>query len=84
MKTFLLSATILVFAIILIIIFQNIAGTVSGLWILLYTFDQQTSSSFAVIILTGLGFIAGIITTALAISIINEGKDDEAPGGTTW
>ncbi len=84
MKQFLLSATILVFVIILIVVFQNLANTVNGLWILLYQFDQQTSATLAVIVLCFLGFISGVLSTALAISIINEGKDEEAPGGSNW
>ncbi|MCC6643760.1 hypothetical protein IT411_03350 [Candidatus Peregrinibacteria bacterium] len=84
MKQFLLSATILVFVLIIIVFFQNLANTVDGLWILLYQFDQQTSASLGVIVLCGLGFLAGALSTCLAISIVNEGKDEEAPGGSSW
>jgi hypothetical protein len=84
MKTFLLASTILVFVLILIIIFQNIANTMNGVWILLSQFDQQTSASFGIIVITGLGFIAGTLTTLLVTNIINSGKDEELPGGASW
>lgn len=84
MKTFLLTATILVFVLILIIFFQNLANAVDGLWILLVQFDQQSSASVAIVVLTGLGFISGVLTTMLAVTLINEGKDEEAPGGSNW
>lgn len=84
MRTFLLSATILVFVIMLIIFFQNLANTMTGLWILLYQFDQKTSASWGVFFLCGLGFVAGAITTLMITTLINAGKDDEAPGGANW
>jgi hypothetical protein len=84
MKTFLLTATILVFVLILIIFFQNLANAVDGLWILFVQFDQQSSASVAIVVLTGLGFITGVLSTMLAVNIINEGKDEEAPGGSNW
>lgn len=84
MKTFLLTATILVFVLILIIFFQNLANAVDGLWILFVQFDQQSSASVAIVVLTGLGFVTGVLSTMLAVSLINAGKDDEAPGGSNW
>ena len=84
MRSFLLTATIIIFVLILIVIFQNLASTVDGLWILIYQFDQQTSATVAVIVLTALGFFAGVLATMLAITLINMGKDEEAPGGNNW
>lgn len=84
MKTFLLTATILIFVLILIIIFQNIANTMNGVWILLSQFDQQTSASIGIIVITALGFIAGTLSTLLVMNIINSGKDEELPGGASW
>ncbi len=84
MRTFLLSGTILIFVIILIVFFQNLANTITGLWILFYQFDQTTSASLGVFILTGLGFICGAITTMLITTLITAGKDEEAPGGSNW
>ncbi len=84
MRTFLLSGTILVFVIILIIFFQNLANTVTGLWIMLFQFDQKASASLAVFILCGIGFLAGSITTLLITTLVNAGKDEEVPGGANW
>lgn len=84
MRSFLISATIAVFVLILIVIFQNLANNVDGLWILIFQFDQQTSATLAVVVLTALGFFAGVLATMLAITLINLGKDEEAPGGSNW
>ena len=84
MKTFLISSTIFVFVIILIIIFQNIANSMTGVWILLIQFDQQTSASLGIIVLTVFGFVAGVLSTALAMSLVNEGKNQEEAGGANW
>lgn len=84
MRKLLLGTTIAVFVLILIILFQNIANTVDGLWILIYQFDQSTSATWGVIVLSGLGFIAGVLSTMQAITLINLGKDEEAPGGSNW
>jgi hypothetical protein len=84
MRSFLLTATIVVFVLILIVIFQNLANNVDGLWILIYQFDQQTSATLGVVILTAMGFAAGVLSTMLAITLINLGKDEEAPGGSNW
>lgn len=84
MRSFLLSATIIIFVLILIVIFQNLASTVDGLWILIFQFDQQTSATVAVIVLSAMGFFAGVLSTMLAITLINMGKDEEAPGGNNW
>jgi hypothetical protein len=84
MRSFLISATIAVFVLILIVIFQNLANNVDGLWILVFQFDQQTSATLAVVVLTALGFFAGVLATMLAITLINLGKDEEAPGGSNW
>lgn len=84
MRKLLFGSTIAVFVLILIILFQNIANTVDGLWILIYQFDQSTSATWGVIVLSTLGFIAGVLTTMLTISLVNLGKDEEAPGGSNW
>lgn len=84
MKTFLLSSLILVVVIIMIILFQNIAGTVNGASILFYFYTQEDSAASFILITAGLGFVAGALSTALAVSIISEGKDEEAPGGASW
>lgn len=84
MKSFLISSTIFVFVLILIVVFQNIANTMNGVWILLAQFDQQTSASLGVIILSVLGFLAGVLSTSLVITLVNEGKNEEEPGGATW
>ena len=84
MKTFLISATIFVFVLILIIIFQNIANTMNGVWVLIMQFDQQTSASLGIIVITTLGFFAGVLSTCLAINLVNEGKNEEEPGGANW
>jgi hypothetical protein len=84
MRTFLLTATIFIFVIILIIFFQNLANSVTGLWITLFQFDQNASASVAVFVLCGIGFLAGASTTMLITTLISEGKDEEAPGGTNW
>ena len=84
MRTFLLSGTIVIFVIILIIFFQNLANTITGLWILFYQFDQESSASMGVFVLTGLGFVFGAMTTMLITTLITASKDDEAPGGSNW
>lgn len=84
MRRFLLTSTIIIFVLVLIIIFQNLANTVDGLWVLLYQFDQATSATIAVIVLCGLGFFAGVLSTMLTITLVNIGKDEEAPGGNNW
>ena len=84
MKTFLLSSLLLVLAIILIVIFQNIGNYVNGNYILFYYYTQADSAASFITIIAGLGFLAGVLTTALAAVIINEGRDEEAPGGAGW
>jgi Kef-type K+ transport system membrane component KefB len=83
MKTFLLSSTVFVFVLILIAIFQNIASTMNGVWVLFYQFDQTTSASLGIILISGIGFIAGVLSTALAMTLVNS-KDQEEPGGANW
>lgn len=84
MKTFLISATIFVFVLILIIVFQNIANTLSGIWILFTQLDNQTSASLGIIAISAVGFIAGVLSTLLAFTIINESKIDETNGAANW
>ncbi len=84
MRTFLLSSTIVFFVLILIVLFQNIANSVDGLWILFYQFSQGTSAAWGVTVLAGMGFLAGVLTTMLTITLINMGKDQEEPGGSNW
>ena len=84
MRTFLISATIFIFVVILIIFFQNLSNTVYGLWILFYQFSQKDSASMAVLVVSALGFIAGVMSTLLLTSIISMNKDEEAPGGSNW
>jgi hypothetical protein len=84
MRTFLLSGTIIIFVIILIIFFQNLANSVTGLWIMFFQFDQNSSASMAVFILCGVGFLSGAITTLLLTTLVNSSKDEEAPGGANW
>jgi len=85
MKTFLISAVILVFVILLIIFFQNFLNTYQyGISMLFYSSSQQDSPVLAIIALSGLGFIAGVLSTMLMMNIINSSKDEEAPGGSNW
>lgn len=85
MKTFLISSVILVFVILLIIFFQNFLNTYQyGISMLFYSSSQQDAPALAIIVLSGLGFIGGVLTTMLAVTLINSGKDDEAPGGSNW
>ncbi len=84
MKTFLISATIFLFVVVLIIFFQNLSNTVDGLWILFYQFTQTDSASAAVVIVTALGFITGVLSTMLMTSLISSTKEEEAPGGDNW
>ncbi len=84
MKTFLLSATILVFVLLLIVFFQNLPNSANGLWILFVQFDQNSTASLAITALAGLGFLAGSLSTMLIVNLISEGKNDEAPGGSNW
>ncbi len=79
MKQFLLAAVIFVFVIIAIVIFQNIAQTLEGIWILIYQFDGQTTASLGLLALIGLGFIAGLLSASLFQSILSS-KDEEPPG----
>jgi hypothetical protein len=84
MKTFLLSSLIFVSTLILIIIFQNIGNYINGDYILFYYYTQNDNPASFISIIAGLGFIAGVLATALATSIVNESKDEEAPGGSNW
>lgn len=84
MKTFLLSATILVFVLILIIFFQNLASSVNGLWILFFYFNQNSSAPLAIAVIASLGFASGALSTMLILNLINQSKDEEAPGGSNW
>lgn len=84
MKTFLISSTISVLVIILIIFFQNLSNTVYGLWFLFYQFSQTDSASFAVLLISAMGFVAGVLSTMLVTSLISMNKDEEAPGGSNW
>lgn len=83
MKTFLISATIFVFVIILIIIFQNI-GNSMNIYILLIQITQNDSAAFPIIVISALGFVSGVLSASLAFTLINEGKNEEEPGGANW
>ena len=83
MKTFLISATIAIFTLILIVFFQNLASSFDGVWILFYQFSQQDSAALGVFLLEAMGFIAGVLTTMLAIVILNASNTEE-PGGASW
>ena len=56
----------------------------SGVWILLAQFDQQTTASLGIIILTTVGFLTGVLTTSLVITLVNDGKNEEEAGGANW
>lgn len=84
MKTFLISATIFFLVIILIVVFQNISSTMNGVYILLMYFDQQTSATLGILIITALGFIEGVLATFLAMSLVKDSKNEEEPGGANW
>ena len=68
----------------MIILFQNIGNYVNGDYILFYYYTQSDSAASFILIIAGLGFVAGALSTALAVSIISEGKNEEAPGGSSW
>ncbi len=83
MKTFLISATITILTLILIVFFQNLAGSFNGVWILFYKFTPQDPAALGVFLIEAMGFIAGVLTTMLAIVILN-GNNQEEPGGVSW
>ncbi len=83
MRLLLTISTIFFFVLLLIVIFQNIATTMAGVWVLIYSFDGQTPAALGVIIIAGLGFITGVVATALANTILNQGEQEE-PGGSNW
>jgi hypothetical protein len=84
MKQFLLVASIFVYVLLLIIVFQNIGGTFEGIWMLFILFDQNSNASVGLLIISGLGFLAGVLTTALALAIIKQKDALEEPGGSSW
>lgn len=83
MKTFLLSGTILIFVLILIVIFQNIAGG-NSISVLFFDYSQNEGYLTPLVIMAFLGFLGGALSTMLIAQLISASKDEEAPGGNNW
>lgn len=83
MKTAIISATIFVFVLILIIIFQNISGG-NYVYVLFFYYTQTDGYVTPMIVMSGLGFLGGALSTMLIAGLITTSKDEEAPGGSNW
>jgi len=83
MRTALITGTIFFFVLILIIVFQNISG---GAWVYILFFSYTANSGYVqpMIYMALLGFLFGAVSTLLITSLVNSGKDEEAPGGANW